>query len=80
VRQHVTEPDRPHVERDTQLWTAFRQSGDIPLRLITCLAHFSYAPWLVAVAQSHCAAICARSAATPSSSPGDCPHRFSAVA
>ena len=59
VRQQVTAPDRPHVDFRAQRSTAPLQlRGRAPLcsAAATCIfAHCMYAPWLVAVAQLHCA-------------------------
>src|SRR5581483_6166779 len=59
VTQHVTAPGFPHVDRAAQRFSAL--AHDLFARRDTCCAtHFSYAPWLVAVAQSQYAAIAAR--------------------
>ena len=64
VRQQVTKPGPPQVDVTAHFLTGPLQDlGSVPsftARRTTPAAHFTYLLWLVALAQGHCAAICAR--------------------
>src|SRR5262249_40498893 len=64
VRQQLTNPGLPQVDLPAQLMTEARHvSGSLPARiacLTTCAAHRTYARWVPAAPQSHCAATSAR--------------------
>jgi hypothetical protein len=68
VRQQVTKPALPHVERAAHLTTAPLQfAGSVwaaTAALATPATHFTYCPWFVALAQGHVASAAARVAAT----------------
>jgi hypothetical protein len=68
VEQQVTNPGLPQVERAAQRWRTPRQlRGSVPAltrSLSTPAEQLTYAPWLTAPAQSHCAATSARASAT----------------
>jgi len=72
VRQQVTKPGLPHVERDAQRTTlALQPRGSLAAFTSPCAAcdtHFTYWPWVVAVAQLHCASATARAAQTAAGS------------
>ena len=78
VRQHLMKPGFPHVDWAAQRATSLRQCRcNVPARtarFATSLTHATYAPWWSALAQSHSASACARTAATASPSPGIDPH------
>jgi hypothetical protein len=78
VRQQVTAPGLPQVERAAHLRTAdwhWRGSCPVPARMVaTAAAQRTYSPWLVAPAQLQSIATWARAAATAVASPGASPH------
>src|SRR5262245_26125481 len=86
VRQQVTNPGLPQVERAAHLLTAplqylGRSDGSAFARsLATCAAQLTYAPCDAAPAQSQSVATWARAAATASVSPGLSPQPASAGA
>jgi len=69
VRQQVTKPGRPHVERAAQATTARRHSLDRPpVARATSPTHRTYAPWLGAAAHRHAISALARAVATAAGS------------
>src|SRR5439155_10371809 len=78
VRQHVTYPSRPQVERlaheTSWLRHASRTVPSRTTRLAAWAMHATYAPWLSADAQSHSAAMAARAADVASASPLSVPQ------
>jgi len=68
VRQQVTKPGRPHVERAAHATTARKHSLDRPAARATSPTHRTYAPWLVAAAHGHAISALARAAATAAGS------------
>jgi hypothetical protein len=72
VRQQVTKPALPHVERAAHLTTAplqvFGSVFAATAALATPATHLTYCPWFVAVAQGHAVSAAARVAATAAGS------------
>jgi hypothetical protein len=68
VRQQVTNPGLPQVDRAAHVVISERHWGrrfpPWTAAFATCATQLTYPPWLAALAQSHCAAACARTAAT----------------
>jgi hypothetical protein len=58
VRQHVTKPSRPHVDRAAQRttspWHSCRRSPLATASFATPATQLTYCPWLSALAQGHC--------------------------
>jgi hypothetical protein len=72
VRQQVTNPGLPQVDRAAHFTTAPLQLGFVVCNAVFAapVAHFTYWPWFVKLSQGHAAATAARAAATlPASAP-----------
>jgi hypothetical protein len=63
VRQQVTKPGLPQIERAAHFFTKRAQDGFASVKSACCAAQLTYAPWLGAVAQSQFCATAARALA-----------------